>query len=769
MTTRHIQFNDQGPYDFVAELLSKQARLPFPLALKPEVLTIEVEISTLSRLIERVAVGKATVLPYRGRGRDAWIIVGPGRREIEHVAARAGRFIVPTYAEHSPLGSAPTVQLFRANGNRLQQLGAALYGEGYYSWQSPPALFEKIFERLDLWMLIESQQPTLHAERRPTYRELYERFNTALSAASWGDAEDSLSEMRRLGMISADNLAFLEIQLLAQQQNWFVIWQRPDFSTLARLRMPRVVRAALLTAFHQSVLLPHEQRTDWQASVEAFSRSRAMLGLLLTARFDLAYEPIVLVFAYQALLDGDRASLESLRRPDLSGEVQATLDALISMLPEVAPEPLSQLSAEDRTRSAMADANYDAAAQAVEQVAEPAARTLAYLQIAFQSLDMQLAEHALLAYWDLPSETQNELQRIDPRTHLYVSFAEQLIAPGTADSVIEPRTIGTWLEWFDLALREPENASLPSTMDRLAVATDDRTWTIEDVVALNERMLTMITSPEIAGRSYARAALRHHVNYFLQEREFPREEVAYVEFYETLYIGLLESREINFPNSMMLLRLAEAQLRHRPASRDPIWRHLCGWFDEPIAALESTAIELLDLLAEYGLQGTLLSPWYRRWVEHLLGLPGTRERSNIDGWLSFARWVQPGADLVGRLGQLRDQAAHHEDDPVTLLPAGYRIGIFTLRPQSAARVREQLLARNASLDVRICTEVDLSDSARSLAQSVQLPVIVTTCISHALTYGIGPNLRAEPVYPQASGATSILRAIEGRLRRTIQG
>jgi hypothetical protein len=41
-------------------------------------------------------------------------------------------------------------------------------------------------------------------------------------------------------------------------------------------------------------------------------------------------------------------------------------------------------------------------------------------------------------------------------------------------------------------------------------------------------------------------------------------------------------------------------------------------------------------------------------------------------------------------------------------------------------------------------------------------VVVTTCITHALTYGIGPYLR-EPVYPQSSGSTSILRAIEGRL------
>ncbi len=42
-------------------------------------------------------------------------------------------------------------------------------------------------------------------------------------------------------------------------------------------------------------------------------------------------------------------------------------------------------------------------------------------------------------------------------------------------------------------------------------------------------------------------------------------------------------------------------------------------------------------------------------------------------------------------------------------------------------------------------------------------VIVTGCVKHALTYGIGPYLR-DPIYPASVGSTSILRAIEDRAR-----
>jgi len=57
----------------------------------------------------------------------------------------------------------------------------------------------------------------------------------------------------------------------------------------------------------------------------------------------------------------------------------------------------------------------------------------------------------------------------------------------------------------------------------------------------------------------------------------------------------------------------------------------------------------------------------------------------------------------------------------------------------------------------------LTDRARTIAQSSAMVVIVTGCVKHALTYGIGPYLR-DPIYPASVGSTSILRAIEDRAR-----
>jgi MarR-like DNA-binding transcriptional regulator SgrR of sgrS sRNA len=115
---------------------------------------------------------------------------------------------------------------------------------------------------------------------------------------------------------------------------------------------------------------------------------------------------------------------------------------------------------------------------------------------------------------------------------------------------------------------------------------------------------------------------------------------------------------------------------------------------------------------------------------------------------------------------LTDSVDQDTENPIGKLPDGYRIGIFSLRESSAQRVKQLLEARNSSLNVRICTEKDLNEQAKAIAQNADLVVVVWTCLSHALSYGIEPYLQEKPVFPQSSGSTSIMRAIEERVRQT---
>lgn len=133
--------------------------------------------------------------------------------------------------------------------------------------------------------------------------------------------------------------------------------------------------------------------------------------------------------------------------------------------------------------------------------------------------------------------------------------------------------------------------------------------------------------------------------------------------------------------------------------------------------------------------------------------------------LAVGTWMQTVPDLVSKLQHIvTDRAEQDADDPIEHLPADFVIGIFSLRESSAQRVKAVLEARNQALDIRICTETVLNDQAKSLAQKADLVVVVWTCVSHALTYGIEPFLKHKPVFPQSSGSTSMIHAIEERVR-----
>jgi len=173
---------------------------------------------------------------------------------------------------------------------------------------------------------------------------------------------------------------------------------------------------------------------------------------------------------------------------------------------------------------------------------------------------------------------------------------------------------------------------------------------------------------------------------------------------------------------------------------------------------------------DYGAPPFMLGEWYRQWVNYLLQKSGGRTLPNLELWRELGEFIVPGDNLLKQLeANTNEEGSQQLNDPITFLQAGYQIGIFSLRDGSAKRVESLINKRNPAVKVRICTETNLNDSAKSIAQNSNMVVIVTSCISHAMTYGIGPFLKfqkKEPVYPQSSGSTSIIRAIEDSFQRS---
>jgi hypothetical protein len=756
-----ISFDDQRRYAFAALMgaplgavtddASQSITAPQPLA----------------DLLARVAQGQPAVLPVREANHDTWLVTAAVRRDLEAAFVGFCRFALPTYAEHD--GIAPLRQEFDPSTGELGALGAQLYGAGFYRFRSLPAHFNRILERVGLWAKLEAHRPPLRIVQTPAYRDLLDGFNTALSAAAWDEAAALLDEIRRRGLTSAENLAFLEVQWMAQQQRWAELWRRRDFADLARLRAPRAVREALLAAFHQGELLALEQGERWNEALEAFKRQRGRLGGLLEGSSQTSYGPALRVFAYRELVVANRHAFDLLAEQASDETTQQVFAALVSLFPasSLSPTPTvapvqPAITPQQALHAAFDDEDYDRAWVAAEGMADVEKRTTAMLQTAFYSHNLVQAEAALLQLWSLPEERQQALQQRSRRFAQIIATLSQLIEPHPAQVAVEEPLLD-WVAWLAAAVANPDDRRLPRALQFIATS-DSPYWNDARVLEAAEHLVSLAADGATLQRAYLREAVRHLRNYFIQEPEFPREGATYDDLYEALYLATLEQNETNEQTTLALLRLAEARLRRAPQLRLTVAEHVRAWLSEPIPALEGAALETLDLLAAYGVPGSAFGQWYRNWAEAVLASPRELDQISLANWIALGEWVQPGEDLLLALRTRLERASTDEADPLAALPEGFAISIFTLRPQSAERIGQLLRERNPGVRIRICSDTVLTDQARGLAQHCDMAVVVTTCITHALTYGIGPYLN-DPVYPQSSGSAGILRAIEARARR----
>ncbi len=773
-----ISYKKRAHYDFALQFLPTSNTTDLHIKRDDEHLTLEISDETLGRLLARIGDEQhAVMLPDQKRKR--WLITAPTGRQLEQALTRLRHFLVPTYASFSA-DNIPKLQGFGKNNHPLQLSGARIYPAGYYVLESLPKYATSILQRLDLWMRLEDDCPPLRsAPQHVTYGELYERFKSALASAQWDEAEQTRHTIQRLNLTTAENLLFLEIEQLAQQKRWSEIGKREDFSIIARMQMPRAVRGALLIAFHQTDLLPLEQEKQWQAALEVFQQQRPTLGLLLTGRLGLTQGPVVQVYAYEAAFERDRTALQELITANGEQETLECIKQLLHLLgPEEKKEPVVRplLSL---VRDALDTGDYDSAIRFAEEVEDQGLKAVLLMQIAFHTCDALKAEYALLLFWELTEDEQSRLKErfpfvrmlLEPLQNLVdTSAAEQVEINDTPQQIIE---VQNWLEWFALAKMQPDNPELAKSLNRLATISDDRFWTQENILLLNEQLFSMVVQSDMIKHPYVRDALRKIVQFFLSDETFPRSDFVYVQLYEYLYVALLEKRaeEELQSTGFMLLRLADALLHHSPGKRNAIFQNLVDWCGSPMLKLEDWALDAFELLIDYGMEPGLLSQWYRLWVSEILRLQTHHLRTNLEGWLAYGKRIQAGLDLINALQKALAGAAEVAEkemsDPIKLLPAGYRIGIYSLQESAASRARTLLLERNPELNIRLCTDEVLSDSARAIAQNSQLVVLVTTAMKHAISYGIGPLLNSEKVvYPQSSGSTSIVRAIEAHLRQT---
>lgn len=767
-----IRYEDPTQYIFASTILAGADRAQRIHRLDLQQQTITISHGTLGRLLARIQSRQAVLLPRLDSGKKeaVWLLTAPTLSQLEQARIHIHHLLVPAYAVFQK--KAPAF----AGHSELQRAGARLYPYGYYLLRSRPEYTADVFRLLDLWMHLDQERPRLRAESTPAgYGALYERFQLELAAGRWDEAEWLRREIQRLNLTSAENIQFLEIEWLASQQRWYDLWRRDDFAVLARTPIPRSVRAALVTAFHRVELLPEEQRENWQGALEAFARQLPRLGLLLTTRLGLAHGPVVQVFAYRAAHDHDRAALQALLTASDDPAARACVQQLLRLCEDRPGHPaLSEPgSALQLARAALVEENYELAVQYARQVVEDEARLVLLMHIAFSTRDSALAEDVLLRYWEVPAKQQAAMQQRYRFLLPIYNDLLQLLSPDRSEQearALQTASIKTWLDWFRRVLAQPDDPELLTTLATLAQTSDDRFWQPETIMEINDLLLALVTDDQLVLLPCVRDACGKLIALFLNDPAFPRTDRLSQDLYDNLYAALLarQARE-ELHTAFLLLRLADALLHATPGKGETLLANLRQWAGAPMASMEIWTLEVYELLIDYGLAPRCLAAWCREWLEWLLAYA---RHAQWPAWVLLSQAIQPGADVVHRLKR-RQQSASQQDavsDVLAIFAADFQVGIYSLRAGAALRARELLLARHPHLQVQVCTDEVLTEQAQTLARSADLVVLVTTAMKHALSTGIGPWLDARRVvYPQTSGSSSIVRAVEEYARKQQPG
>jgi len=768
-----VTFNDDEIlYRFVIELTKNYAKSD-----EYNIITFGSGDQILKEQFERLANGQPCIVPYEPPESAFWfwLLLGSDTHTLEQMRIHLESFIVPTYAEYwhsidsiEPQSAVAGGQIAAVNhfdnlASDFQSAGAYLFPLGYYLWRSPttPDIKNAILHGINLWNTVEKHSPKRKQVNVRTYLALYSDFQIALAAREWDIASTILAEIKRSHRATWDNQRYLEIQLLAEQQDWEAIWAQRNFTQLARMTVPYRVRGALLTAFHYMNLQQVEREGSLDDALAKYVAKRQIIVEQLTTHAGLTSLPVLRVFAYEAHFTQNHGQLEALRA-EVTDEF--TLQLIESLITRLLPTQAADVvDTNDTLRIAVQEAlkidDYDGALLHSEQLSNILDRVELNLEIASTSQSELLCQQALERFEALSQNEQLRLLSRESYTRRHLENVQQRLNPS---SVQINNALVDWIDWFELAQIAPNAPVLRAALHTLKTINPAHFWTATHITELGHRLLTFVIDDSLMKQSYAIEAITSLRSIFLEDETFPRDSDEYIEIYEAFLIAIVLWKKTNAENIGFALRLAFAILQRDPSQVNSLLKLFQDLIAKPIPALEQQALDIFELLIEFGMEQEYLVDWYQRWISHLLNLPLPRTQDMLEGWQRLGIWLQASPDLLNSLTAslkaiLPPDATLH---PISKLPKHFKIGIFTMRPESAKAAASILNTYNQDLQIRICDERDMNGTAEAIASHSDMVVIVTTCITHALYYGIKPLIDSEKiVYPSSAGITSILRAI----------
>lgn len=695
-------------------------------------------------LSERLEI--PVVLPRRTNPEDVeWFVMCGDDTSLRRVAAELQGFIGPTYARWS--GTYASLDEDDPVEHAVSEFAG---GRAVRFRTSSNPEFKECWAAIKLMRSTWRQRPTHEFEQVRTGGALVRDFELAIAAGDATTAAERVAELRRRGLVGAENLRFLEIRQLAAQGRWREIAEAQDLADLARIRRPWLVTEDLLTALYRVRLAPFEATQDVPGAVQAAAGLADLFPELYRALGPLRSPDVAKTFALRHSVPGraDQTRLAELRDvPGLETGDRAWIEAIADALaPPSRPSP--------DAREALALGDLDAAfAIAAQQPSSPARAEL-LVECAFE---LQTLDSAQMAVDALASLSGDERAALLARRLIAVAVERlrALVEPSPDQEDTAPTT---WSAWLRRLLDDPawRAADAVAICGQLEYSAED----LVDPSAAEDLASLVVAAAESDGRQAFRDALPRIVGWL--ERQGLDPSVA-----RPIHVAVLTVLALDSTWGESSLEVAyntcEALLRSgldRNGYAELLEQLGLLWDRMAARAHVAWLADLFELLEIY--------PGPRDELVGFAAAAGGRVLSFADridvtvaAALSRSCGAMGSTDLADAINaRAGDQPALPSEVDAAKL-TGRLVGIYTLTPQVGIRAREAIERRFPGVRVEVNSSAVSTRGLEHLAATADYLIVSIRSAKHAATDAIDRHRPRElpTLIPRGRGSTRMVEAL----------
>jgi hypothetical protein len=618
-------------------------------------------------------------------------------------------------------------------------------------YRSRSKAVRRALERLrSVWRL----KPQLKSTLLRTTEALLREFFLSLANGSETSAGHILNELKGSGRLSAENVVFLEIEMLAAFGRWGAIAQHSQLTHLKSMQRPRHVTALLVEALWRNELSSYADAGDVAGALHYYRTDfGGRYRSLLKSSGKSSNESVLMAFLLAAVGD---------EHPRVE-QIPKLLDRLDgSQYFEFAQELAAQVKLPEAHKAEVALSPIERAAQTFDRNDfDTAWEQLLSVEVSIESLRLMLECFEELESPETALIVQQRFEALDQasqnlvfKTKRYQNLWERVETLTREGSEKLP---SNWREWF-----EALNTNSLGADSLLKVARESVEWDAAAYLNSPEEVRELGTAlsactPE--AQHVLQLSLPHLVSFFLKDGVGAREFLPmYSSLIEVLVLG--DSFSCEDWNSVETLLSASLEAGLSKAQYGELFEYLDElWSSQGSVSKLDWALDTLDLLSMHSVLDTeALSSFYSAVLSRITV---DSRKVRVDQWEMF-RLLSTDLGFYSDFEAIFPGLEESVQAEKGLDLSGKFVAIYTLTESAGARARAVIEKMFPGIKVRVSNDCGGSDQLKGLARDSDYCIVSTRSAKHAATEFIKANRpkdKSDLIYPAGKGSSSIVFAL----------